>query len=400
LLAPAHALAADELFWRHQARGLAVFVAPGGFFQAHKLSVEVAEAQHVGPRAHVKPLLPLLADDGRFYVLTAQVADTKLYLGTRHGLSEMDVDIPRTVAEVTAETDYENTRHAAPAARPRSAGPVGMPGTHNFGEDPEEQRKAQLVEHLRRLHNALERELAGDRTPIVVVAQPEMQGHLRALAKNIKFLEERVQKDPSAMKEQEIHEAAYEIVRPLFARDREHALDKFRALAGSNDARASSDLRAVVGGARFQRVDTLFLAEGVEVWGRHDAENDQVHVEPGATAENEDLLDYAAVHALANGAPSGCCRASRCRPTRRPAPPSASDKDEPSDAAGARDHLPQPRQLAGAGGRDPLADRQARPLYDRLVGVRVSLEALHNQHRTGNIHECHIVCRCPGRTWW
>jgi len=303
ILAPAHALVADELFWRHQERGLAVFAAPGGFFQAHKLPVEVTEAQHVGPRAHVKPLLPLLADDGRFYVLTAQTADARLYLGTRHGLSEMDADIPRTVAEVTAETDYENTRHAAPAARPRSAGPVGMPGTHNFGEDPEEQRKAQLVEHLRRLHNALERELAGDRTPIVVVAQPEMQGHLRALAKNIKFLEERVRKDPSAMKEQEIHEAAYEIVRPLFARDREHALDNFRALAGSNDARASSDLREVVGGARFQRVDTLFLAEGVEVWGRHDPEADQIHVEPGATAENEDLLDYAAVHALANGAP-------------------------------------------------------------------------------------------------
>jgi hypothetical protein len=303
LLALAHALAADEIFWRHQARGLAVFAAPGGFFQAHKLPVEVAEALHVGPRPHVKPLLPLLADDGRFYVLTAQVADARLYLGTRHGLSEMDVDIPRSVAEVTAETEYEGTQHAAPPARPRAAAPVGMPATHGFGESPEEQRKAQLVEHLRRLHNALERELAGDSTPIVVVAQPEMQGHLRALAKNVRFLEERVQKDPSAMREQEIHESAYEIVRPLFARDREHALDRFRALAGSGDARASSDLRAVVSGARFQRVDTLFLAEGAEVWGRHDAERDRIELEREATPESEDLLDYAAVHALTNGAP-------------------------------------------------------------------------------------------------
>jgi hypothetical protein len=32
--------------------------------------------------------------------------------------------------------------------------------------------------------------------------------------------------------------------------------------------------------------------------------------------------------------------------------------------------------------------------------VRVSIEALHNQHRTGNIHECHIVLSVPGRTWW
>jgi len=35
--------------------------------------------------------------------------------------------------------------------------------------------------------------------------------------------------------------------------------------------------------------------------------------------------------------------------------------------------------------------------YGRLVGCRVSVEALHRQHRTGNIYECHIVLSMPGR---
>lgn len=35
--------------------------------------------------------------------------------------------------------------------------------------------------------------------------------------------------------------------------------------------------------------------------------------------------------------------------------------------------------------------------YPRLVGCRVSIEALHRQHRTGNLHECHIVLSLPGR---
>jgi cold shock CspA family protein len=35
-------------------------------------------------------------------------------------------------------------------------------------------------------------------------------------------------------------------------------------------------------------------------------------------------------------------------------------------------------------------------LYDRLVGCRVSIEALHKQHRTGNIYEVHIVLMVPG----
>jgi cold shock CspA family protein/ribosome-associated translation inhibitor RaiA len=35
-------------------------------------------------------------------------------------------------------------------------------------------------------------------------------------------------------------------------------------------------------------------------------------------------------------------------------------------------------------------------LYPRLVGCRVSVEALHKQHRTGNIYEVHIELRLPG----
>lgn len=35
--------------------------------------------------------------------------------------------------------------------------------------------------------------------------------------------------------------------------------------------------------------------------------------------------------------------------------------------------------------------------FPRLVGARVSVEALHRQHRAGNIYECHVVLSVPGR---
>jgi cold shock CspA family protein/ribosome-associated translation inhibitor RaiA len=35
--------------------------------------------------------------------------------------------------------------------------------------------------------------------------------------------------------------------------------------------------------------------------------------------------------------------------------------------------------------------------FPNLIGCRVSIEALHNQHRTGNVHEVHIVLSLPGR---
>ena len=36
-------------------------------------------------------------------------------------------------------------------------------------------------------------------------------------------------------------------------------------------------------------------------------------------------------------------------------------------------------------------------LYGRLTGCRVSVEALHRQHRTGNVHEVHIEIDAPGK---
>jgi hypothetical protein len=300
LLEGARALLDDELFWRHQGKGLAVFAA-SGLFQHHRLPIEVPELELVGPRPHVRPQLPLLADDGQFYVLAASAGDTRLYTGSRFGLTEVEAELPRSVAEISAETDYQNMRHAAPPARPRSAGPVGMPATHNFGEDPEEQRKAQLIEHLRRLHNALEGTLGGSRQPIVLVAAPEVRGHLQALAKNITFFGEGIQFDPGALGEEELHARAYELVRPSFAQRRADAIDRFQALAGSNDPRGATDLKTIVEAAGQGRVDTLLVAEGRHVWGSPGATAGEVRLDPEPTPENEDLVDHAAVQTLLQG---------------------------------------------------------------------------------------------------
>jgi hypothetical protein len=300
LLQGARALLDDELFWRHQRRGLAVFAAPG-LFQHHRLPIEVDELQVVASRPHVKPLLPLLADDGRYFVLAASAGGTRLYQGSRFSLEELDLPLPGGVAEVSAATDYEHTRHAAPPARPRQGSPVGMPTTQGFGDTPEEQRKTQLVQHLRRVHGALEEHLGGTQAPIVLVAAPEVRGHLRALATDIAFHEEDLPLDPGSLDDGELHGRTYALLQPTFARSRQEALDRFAALSGSGDAKASTDPATLASAARFGRVDTLLVAAGEELWGVHDPTSDRVRIERGPSPTNEDLLDYACLHTLLNG---------------------------------------------------------------------------------------------------
>jgi len=67
------------------------------------------------------------------------------------------------------------------------------------------------------------------------------------------------------------------------------------------DERASSDLDTIVPAAYHARVDVLFVAVGVQRWGRFDPNTGQVHVRETAEPGDEDLLDFAAIHSILNG---------------------------------------------------------------------------------------------------
>jgi cold shock CspA family protein/ribosome-associated translation inhibitor RaiA len=45
--------------------------------------------------------------------------------------------------------------------------------------------------------------------------------------------------------------------------------------------------------------------------------------------------------------------------------------------------------------RERVAKLESR--YGRLTGCRVSVEALHQQHRTGNVYDVHVILSVPGR---
>jgi hypothetical protein len=300
LLEPARALLADEEFWRFQERGLALFAAPG-FFRCEKLPLEPEELVVVAPRLHLRPLFPQLTAEGEFLILAVTAAEARLLHATRAAAREMAIELPAGVAEISAETDYQTMRHAAPPARPRSAGPVGMPATHNFGEDPEEQRKAQMIEYLRRVINAIEPKVAGRGLQIVLAGQPEAQGHVRALAKNLPILEAGIDTNPDSLSPEELHARALELVRPVLDAGREHEMERLAALLGSGDGRASVVPDEIVKAARHGRVATVFLARDEHLWGSYAEDEERIVAHGTPSPDDEDLLDRAAVETLLHG---------------------------------------------------------------------------------------------------
>ncbi|MEQ9667198.1 hypothetical protein [Coleofasciculus sp. G2-EDA-02] len=87
MLKSAQELDRDD-FWRHQNQGLALFIAPN-FFRYYRLPLDFEELVVVGEQFHLKPLMPLLTGDGRFYILALSQKKVRLLVGGRDRIREI-----------------------------------------------------------------------------------------------------------------------------------------------------------------------------------------------------------------------------------------------------------------------------------------------------------------------
>jgi hypothetical protein len=106
--------------------------------------------------------------------------------------------------------------------------------------------------------------------------------------------------NPDDLRPEELHERAWEIVRPLIIQVREAAVDRLRQLHGSGSPLASTDVKEIVLGAHYGRVDTVFARLDQQHWGRVDPDAAEVTLFDEPKPEGEDLLDRAAVETYLN----------------------------------------------------------------------------------------------------
>ena len=301
LLEPARRLVDDEEFWRYQACGLGVFLAPG-FHRVHKLPVEVAEELFIGAHFCIRPLLPLIDSGGRFWVLTVSAGRTRLYQGTRWGFDEFPgIELPQGIQEIYDETVYQEAHKASPVGRPQR-GAAGLAKAQALGEAPEELRKTELLELLHRIAHAVEPAIKSQPAPVVLVAHPEIQGNFRDIATWKELLPEGVQENPDAMTPEQLHRKACALIMPREEQDRSAALGQLGSMLGTgNNGRATTVPEEIVKAARYGRVDRLFLSDGDPLWGWFDERHDRIVAHRDPVPGDDDLLDYAAVMTLRQG---------------------------------------------------------------------------------------------------
>jgi hypothetical protein len=291
LLEPAQKLCENGGFWRYQSNGLALFRSPQKFLY-FRLPLRFDDLLIVADRFHVKPVMRLFSEDGRFYVLSLSKHHVHLLQCTRYGVREVDLppDTPRSLEQVLETAGLERQTQV------HTAGPAAM--YHGHGSR-EEDDKDTVREFFRMVDKGVREALRDDRAPVVLAGVEYLFPLYHDANTHPHLIEEGIPGNPEGRRPEELQSDAWPVVEPHLKKSRLEAARKYHELAGT--ARSSSDLKVVIPAAAQGRVDSLFVAAGKQAWGSFNPETQSVTLNDQRQGADEDLLDLAAIWTFLQG---------------------------------------------------------------------------------------------------
>lgn len=299
MLTPVNALLDDALFWENQNLGLALFVNEQGMTQ-HRLPIRFAEALQVSDRFLVRPLLSMVGQDGRYAMLALGLSDTRLYRCTRFSMLEGSMTPhPESLKAVfdTYSVEKQMQHHSGSSInRGGSAGTV----FHGF-ESMKDSEKDRMREYFRKVDQSLKESLTDDQMPVVLVCVDYLAPLFRSVSKDARVQALHVSGSPDTIKRDILLQKGWDIVRPIFEKEKIKALAALDKAMGSG--KVTQDIRKVLMATQNGQVEYLFLQQDRQVIGNVDFKTGQ----PGTPSaeqvheSEEELLDFAAMRVMSQG---------------------------------------------------------------------------------------------------
>jgi hypothetical protein len=297
-LEPAFRLVRDGSFWQSQSDGLAIFLS-SEIARHYRLPLDFEELVVVAERFHIKPVLPLLSGDGRFYILALSQDKVRLLQGSRYSVDDVELEgVPDSLAEALRLNDPEQQLQFHTATGPTGGKGSRAAAFHGHGGVVQDD-KVDILRYFHKVDLGLQDSLAGEQAPLVLAGVDYLLPLYREANSYPHLHEEGIEGSPDHLSTEELHQRTWAIVQPRFLQEREEAAKRFRRFADTD--MASDNLAEIVSAAHHGRVETLFVALDVQKWGAYDPETNRVQLHQEREAGDQDLLDYAAVQVLLHG---------------------------------------------------------------------------------------------------
>src|SRR4030066_1457447 len=210
LLESAQKLLQGDLFHQHQSDGLGMFLSPE-VFRTYSLPFVFKELVIVTDRFHIRPLLPLLSGDGRYYILALSQNKVRLLQGTHYSVNEVSLtDVPKNLAETLRDDDSwkDLQMHSALSGGQGTFSSV----THGSEVD----SKENIKRYFRRIDKGLHELLKDERAPFMLAGVDYLHPIYKEVNTYPHLMEDGIGGNPEHVSAEELHAEAWTVVKPYF----------------------------------------------------------------------------------------------------------------------------------------------------------------------------------------
>ena len=298
MLKPIRTLAEDEQFWLRSADGLAVFRSLD-VFCAWRLPYPFQERVLVTTHFYLRPLLPLIIDDERFYVLALSLKEVRLVACTHYGANEIELPemVPRSFVANMKYEESGNELQFHSQLPDDVTGKAGRRATvfqgQRAGVDDE---KTGILHYCQRVAGGLHALLKDEKVPLVLAGVEFLLQIYHQSNPYAYLLREEIHGNFDRENAEALRKEAYPLVVAYFKKSREEATAGYKTCVDTG--RASNNMRTIIPAAVEGRVACLFMIKDEEQWGKFNLRTGTLHVHQEPRFGDDDLLDIAASQTL------------------------------------------------------------------------------------------------------
>lgn len=286
ILKAAKAKIEDYDFWQHQGSGLACFIAQGKT-RYYRLPQNFSELVVVSDRFTLKPLLPLLTTDANFYLLALAQNEVRLFQVSKYSIQQLDLpeDVPASLAEALRYDDPESQlqSHSARSDRNPIFHGQGVGNTDN---------KDEILRYFQQIDRGLSPVFESAPKPLVLAGVEFLLPIYQSANSYNRLLSQGVTGNPENTSPEELQQQAWQVIQPNFQQAKQDAEEKYQQLLTTEQA--SANIEQIIPAAYQGQVDTLFIADDFQCWGKFEPQTNSIQIEDNSTTENQDLVDVAA----------------------------------------------------------------------------------------------------------
>lgn len=274
----------NPTFWSYLKDGLCLFK-NGDVFEYFILPVEFEEQVKLSDTFYLRPVLPYLHGEGRFFLLSLELNNVQLFEGSDRTLDEIDLGANVNTGMDDFLDEYELRQDSLQA---RSSG-VGPRVFHGHGGKKDE-KKIEIRSFLREIDQAVMAVLYNETVPLIIAGVDYVNSMYRDVSRYGHIAKGHISGSPKGMNENELCDKAVEISNEVFRVDLDALKSQFQALEVHK--RAATDVKEILQSARQGRVERLMVNKNAEVKGYFDEENFEVVLDDDS---DHDILNMSAV---------------------------------------------------------------------------------------------------------